>query len=154
MRMLSKYVSYNEMIASDTAKRLGIKNIPSEEYVRNAIFLSTNVFDPLREHFGVPIYVSSLFRSPELNKAIGGALNSQHMKAEAMDIDAERFGGVTNKQLFDFIRNNLVFDQLIWEFGTDKEPEWIHVSYSRTKNRGEVLKAVSVNGKATYSLYK
>lgn len=108
------------------------------------------VFEPVRAHFGVPIFVSSFFRSPELNKAIGGARNSQHCTGEAIDLDADVFGGVSNAEVFDYIRRNLIFDQLIWEFGTARNPEWVHVSYTAGVNRKQVLKALKVEGRTKY----
>lgn len=138
---------------SQTAERKGIDNTPNEKVLAKMRIVGKKVFDKMREHFGVPVGVSSFYRSPELNKAIGGAKNSQHVKGEAIDIDADMFGGVTNKQIFDYIRKNLDFDQLISEFGTEKKPAWIHVSYA-TKNRKQVLRAEKVNGKTVYKTIK
>lgn len=141
MDNISPHISYAEATHSDTAKRLGLPNIPYPTQLECMQELATRIFEPLREHFGVPIYISSFFRSERLNKAIRGAKGSQHMLGEAMDIDAEKFGGVTNKQIFEFIRDNLEFDQLLWEFGTDEEPDWVHVSFTTRKpNRNQVLK--------------
>jgi zinc D-Ala-D-Ala carboxypeptidase len=140
MENISEHITYAEAVHSDTAKRLGINNVPTEEHLKCMRLLADKVFEPLRRHFGVPIYVSSFFRSAALNVAIAGAANSQHMLGEAMDIDSEMFGKVTNKQIFEFIRDNLQFDQLLWEFGTDVEPDWVHVSYTEKRpNRNQVL---------------
>jgi phosphoribosylaminoimidazole-succinocarboxamide synthase len=140
MENISTHITYAEAIHSDTAKRLGISNIPTEEHLARMRTLAAKVFEPLRQHFDVPIYVSSFFRTAALNKALKGAKNSQHMLGEAMDIDAEKYGGITNKAIFEFIRDNLEYDQLLWEFGTDVEPDWVHVSYTTTRpNRKQVL---------------
>lgn len=132
---ISKYVCYGEIIRSDTARRMGINNEPDEETIKKIKLLCKNVFDKARAHFDVPMFVSSCFRSPEVNKAIGGAKNSQHMRGEAIDIDCDVFGKVTNRALFEYIRDNLKFDQLLWEGGVNG---WVHVSYKKTGNRQTV----------------
>jgi zinc D-Ala-D-Ala carboxypeptidase len=100
---------------------------------------------------GAPIYVSSFFRSAQVNKAVGGSMTSQHCKGEAIDIDCDVYGNGTNKEVFEYIKNHLPFDQLIWEFGTDENPAWVHVSLRRdNKNRKQVLKAVTQNGRTVY----
>lgn len=151
--MVSKNISYKEATHSTTAKRLGIDNTPDAEQFSNMIYVAENVFQPVREHFNTPIYISSFFRSEGLNTAIRGSVNSTHMKGEAMDLDADVYGGVTNAEIFNYIKDNLEFDQLIWEFGTDDEPSWVHVSLSKRTNRNQVLKAIKVNGKTKYELY-
>lgn len=151
--MVSKNISYKEATHSTTAKRLGIDNTPNAEQFSNMVYVAENVFQPIREHFGVPIYVSSFFRSEALNKAVRGSSSSTHIKGEAMDLDADVFEGVTNAQIFEYIKNNLEFDQLIWEFGTDENPAWVHVSLSKRNNRKQVLKAVRVDGKTHYEIY-
>ena len=151
---LSKNLILAEVIRSETAKRKGISNIPTPEHIENFKKLAENVFQPIRDHFGVPIYISSGYRSKALNKAIGGSLTSQHCQGEAIDIDMDGTS-ITNKQIFDFIKDNLVFDQMIWEFGTDKNPGWVHVSYESTgKQRKQILKAVKIKGKTSYLPYK
>ena len=132
---ISKYICYGEIIRSDSARRLGLSNEPDETTIAKIKLLCNNVFDKAREHFGVPIFVSSCFRSPEVNKAVGGQTKSQHMRGEAIDIDCDVFGKVTNKQLFDYIRDNLDFDQLLWEGGVKG---WVHVSYKAIGNRKSV----------------
>lgn len=139
---LSKNVSLEEFCHSDTAKRNGIDNtIKDAVHLASAKLLSEKVFQKVREHFTVPIHISSGYRSLALNRAIKGASSSQHCRGEAMDLDADRYGKITNKQIFDYIKDNLEFDQLIWEFGTDSNPDWVHVSYA-AHNRKQVLKAV------------
>ena len=151
--MVSKNITYKEATHSTTAKRLGIDNTPNAEQFSNMVYVAENVFQPIREHFGTPIYVSSFFRSDGLNKAIKGSINSTHKKGEAMDLDADVYGGVTNAQIFNYIKDNLEFDQLIWEFGTDDEPAWVHVSLSKRNNRNQILRAYKVDGKTKYEIY-
>ena len=151
---LSKNLALAEVTRSETAKRKGISNMPTPEHIENFKKLAENVFQPIRDHFAVPIRISSGYRSKELNTAIGGSLSSQHCQGEAIDIDMDGTT-ITNKQIFDFIKNNLNFDQLIWEFGTDKNPDWVHVSYESTgKQRKQILVAKRVGGKTTYVPYK
>ena len=151
--MVSKNISYAEATRSDTAKRLGIDNTPNDEQLENMKNVAENVFQPLREHFGCPIYVSSFFRSEALNRAIGGSSSSTHMKGEAMDLDADVYGKISNGVIFHYIKDNLEFDQLIWEFGDGKNPDWVHVSLSRNNNRNQILVAKRVNAKTVYELH-
>lgn len=153
---LSKHLSLAEISRSETAKRKGINNTPSGEHLDNFKKLAENIFEPIREHFGVPIHISSGYRSKELNSAIGGSATSQHCSGEAIDIDMDgSASGVTNAQVFNFIKDNLQFDQLIWEFGSDSNPDWVHVSYETTgKQRKQILKAVKSGGKTSYIPYK
>jgi hypothetical protein len=150
---LSKNLSLAEMTISYEAKRRGITNAPTEEHLANMKKLAESVFQPIREHFKSPIRISSGYRSLALNKAIKGAATSQHCSGEAMDIDMDGTS-ITNAQIFNYIKDNLVFDQLIWEFGTDKNPDWVHVSYeSNGKQRKQILKAIRKNGKPSYINY-
>jgi zinc D-Ala-D-Ala carboxypeptidase len=153
---LSEHLSLAEVTRSDTAKRRGISNMPTEAHLANFKLLAENIFEPIRKHFAKPIFISSGYRSAELNKAVGGSTTSQHSTGEAIDIDMDgHAGGVTNKMVFDFIKENLNFDQLIWEFGTDANPDWVHVSYESTgKQRKQVLRAVRNGGKTSYVPYK
>lgn len=148
---LSKNLSLSEVVKSNTAIRRGIDNNPNNEHLESLEDIADNIFQPIREHFKVSIGVSSGYRSNALNKAIGGSKTSQHSKGEALDLDADMFGKVTNKQIFDFIKDTLVFDQLIWEFGTDNEPNWVHVSYTNKRpNRMQILKAYKYYGRTKY----
>jgi hypothetical protein len=150
---LSANLSLAEVIRSETAKRRGISNMPTAEHIENFKKLAANIFQPIREHFGKPILISSGYRSAELNKAIGGSLSSQHCSGEAIDIDMDGTD-ITNAQIFHYIKDNLNFDQIIWEFGTDKNPDWVHVSFSASKpQRKQMLVAKKVNGKTTYTPY-
>ena len=138
MKNISKYISYKEAITSQTATRNKIENTPNELELVCMQLVGLRVFDVVREHFNVPIRVSSFFRSLALNKAVGGSKTSQHVKGQAIDMQGS--GKVSNKMIFDYIKDNLDFDQLIWEFGTDKNPAWVHVSYvSKDKNRKQIL---------------
>lgn len=151
--MISKNISYKEATHSTTAKRLGIDNTPNAEQMSNMRYVAENVFQPIREHFGVPIYISSFYRSEALNKAIRGSSSSTHIKGEAMDLDADVFGRINNAQIFNYIKDHLEFDQLIWEFGTDDNPAWVHVSLSKRNNRNQILKAIKVGGKTQHQIY-
>ena len=160
---LSKNLALAEVTRSETAKRKGISNMPTPEHIENFKKLAENVFQPIREHFGVPIHISSGYRSAALNKAIGGAgktvsgvyiPSSQHCTGEAIDIDMDGTT-ITNAQIFNYIKENLEFDQLIWEFGTDTNPDWVHVSYESTgKQRKQILKAVKQGGATKYLPFK
>lgn len=139
---ISKSISFKKGTHSDTATRRRMKNEPNEEQLKAMKRLAKEVFEPLLANFGESIRVNSFFRSIALNKTIGGGRTSQHCAGEAMDIEATN--EITNKKLYDYILKNLNFDQLIWEFGTDKNPDWIHVSYKSPKeNRNRVLKSVA-----------
>ena len=135
MKRISKHISYKEAVGSNYAKQKGIKNKPNEEQVENMKLLAEEVFEPLREWVDAPIRVNSMFRSKELNSAIKGSLKSSHLNGEAMDITS--MGGKSNLEMFHYIRTELDFDQLIWEFG--KEPKWLHVSFNKDNNRKQVL---------------
>ena len=152
--ILSKNLTLAEVTKSITAKRLGINNTPDDWVTENLRQVAINVFQPLRNAFGTPIYVSSGYRSAELNTAIGGSSRSQHVEGRALDLDADVYGGCTNAQIFNWIKENLEFDQLIWEFGDDDNPDWVHVSYVYDGiNRKRCLKACrDDNGKTYYEV--
>ena len=152
---LSAHLDLSEVIRSESAKRNGISNMPTEQHIANFKLLAEKVFEPIRLHFNCPIHISSAYRSEALNKAVGGSSTSQHCTGEAIDVDMDGSpSGVTNKMVFDYIKDNLEFDQLIYEFGDSKNPDWVHVSYESTgKQRKQILKAVRVNGKTTYQNY-
>jgi hypothetical protein len=150
---ISKHLSLAEVSRSETAKRKGINNTPSGEHLENFKKLAENIFEPIREHFGVPIHISSGYRSKELNAAVGGSSSSQHCQGEAIDIDMDGTS-ITNAEIFNYIKDNLNFDQMIWEFGTNANPDWVHVSYESTgKERKQILKAIKANGKTSYVPY-
>jgi|TARA_Y100000766_G_scaffold253136_1_gene237863 hypothetical protein len=138
---ISDHITYAEAIHSQTAKRKGIDNTPNPNQIEAMKLLAEKVFEPLREWVGGPIKVNSFFRSPDLNTAIGGSKTSQHCKGQAIDID-DVYGYKTNSEMYHWIKENLSFDQMIWEFGTDTQPNWVHVSYvSEENNRNRCLKA-------------
>ena len=138
---ISKHISYKEGVYSITATRLGIDNIPNQYEFANMQVLAENIFEPLRNWVKGPIKINSFFRGPELNKAIGGSSKSQHCQGRAIDID-DSYGHKTNAEMYEWIKKNLDFDQMIWEFGTDENPNWVHVSYvSPDENRNRCLKA-------------
>jgi hypothetical protein len=148
---ISPNLNLAELTRSDTAKRHGIDNTPTAEHLENFKVLAERVFEPIRAHFGVPIFISSGYRSKALNDFIKGSPSSQHCKGQAIDIDMDAGNGeVTNRMIFDFIKNKLDFDQLIWEFGTDFNPDWVHVSFVKSGNRKQKLKAVRSGGKTSY----
>ena len=148
--MISKHISYKEGVYSITAIRKGIDNEPNEEQLANMKLVANNVFEPLRVFINGPIKVNSFFRSPDLNKAIGGSTKSQHCKGQAIDID-DTYGKATNAEMYWWIKENLDFDQMIWEFGNNDNPDWVHVSYvSPDKNRNRCLKAYRDDGKTKY----
>ncbi len=150
--MISKHVSYKEGVYSITATRLGIDNTPEDNQLHFMEIIAEKVFEPLREWVGGPIKINSFYRSPELNTAIGGSATSQHCKGQAIDID-DTFGKATNAEMFHWIKENLDFDQMIWEFGDDDNPNWVHISYvSEEKNRNRCLRAHKTNGKTAYGV--
>jgi len=154
MGRISQHISYKEATFSQTATRKDIDNTPSEEILERMRIVAENIFEPLRAHVGGPIKINSFYRSIMLNTAIGGSKSSQHTRGEAIDLD-DTLGCMSNKDMFTFIKDELDFDQLIWEFGDDENPAWVHVSYvSPENNRRRILKAEKINGKTTYNIMK
>ena len=150
---LSENLSLAEVMRSETAKRNGISNKPNPRHLENLKIIAGSIFQPIRNFFQRAIHLSSGYRSEELNAFINGSKSSQHCTGEALDIDMDGTE-VKNKEVFDFIKDNLEFDQLIWEFGTNDNPDWVHVSYKASgKQRKQVLKATKVKGKTVYVPY-
>ena len=148
---LSKHVTFKEGVKSNTATRLDIDNTPTADHLEVMRRTATLLFDPIREFLGAALGVSSFYRSNNLNIAIKGSKTSQHCKGEAIDIDADMYGKGTNKMVFDFIKSNLDFDQLIWEYGNKTEPDWVHVSQNdKGKNRAQVLRVYRIKGVPKY----
>lgn len=144
---ISTHITYDEATKSQTAIRQGIDNTPNAEQLAAMRLVAHNIFEPVRKHFGgKPIAVTSFFRCEALNQAIGGSAFSQHRKGEAIDVDGDVHGDPGNTEIFHFIRENLNFDQLIWEYGTDDKPDWVHCSYKAEGNRKQVLRAVKGRG--------
>ena len=149
---ISEHISYKEATKSNTATRLGIDNTPGDYELTNMQTVAEKIFEPLRVFVGGPIKINSFYRCEELNKAIGGSSKSQHCEGRAIDLD-DTFMHATNAEMFNYIKENLNFDQLIWEFGTSENPDWVHVSYvSEDQNRNRCLKAEKINGKTQYSV--
>ncbi len=144
---ISKHLELAELTRSESAKRLGISNMPTAEHIENLKLLAENIFEPIREHFKRPIYISSGYRSQALNAAIGGSLNSQHNRGMAIDIDMDGTE-LKNSAIFEYAKT-LPFDQLIWEFGTKDNPDWVHISYSPLHRR-QILYAKKEYGKTIY----
>ena len=146
---LSKNFSLEELTKSQTATRKGIDNTPSTEHQENLKSLCTHVLQPVRDHFGRVVSVSSGYRSPELCVAIGSKTTSQHAKGEAADFE---IFGVSNKELADYINENLDYDQLILEYWKESDPNsgWVHCSYSQNHNRKQYLKAFKIDGSTKY----
>tara|TARA_R110000851_G_scaffold332927_1_gene510455 strand:- start:229 stop:705 length:477 start_codon:yes stop_codon:yes gene_type:complete len=154
MKKISDHITYKEAVHSNTALRLNIENIPNNKEVSNMVIIANEVFEPLREYVKGPIKINSMFRSKDLNLAIGGSKSSQHCKGQAFDLD-DTFGCKTNAEMFSYIKTNLNFDQLIWEFGDSTNPNWIHVSYvSDDLNRNKILVAEKINGRTSYRSYE
>ena len=146
---ISDNISYREATHSDTAKKLGIKNDPTEEHLVNMILIAEKVFQPLREWCEHPIRVNSMYRSEALNTALRGSKSSQHRFGQALDLDT--LGEKSNADLFNYISEHLSYDQLIWEAGTDADPDWIHVSYvNEEKNRKQRLKMKRKGARTQY----
>ena len=149
---ISNHITYAEAIHSNTAKRKGIDNTPNPTQVEAMKVLAEEIFEPLREWVGGPIKVNSFYRSPELNEEIGGVASSQHCKGQAIDID-DVYGRKSNAEMYHWIKENLNWDTLIWEFGTDMNPNWIHISFlSKEENRNRCLKAYKEHGKTKYKV--
>jgi hypothetical protein len=150
MEKISKHISYHEGTYSRTAERKDLDNTPNKEQLKCMKEVAENLFEPLRDWVGGPIKINSFFRGEPVNTAIGGSTRSQHMKGQAIDID-DTFGHKTNAEMYHYIKDNLDFDQMIWEFGTDKNPNWLHISWvSHRPNRKKLTIAKKVNGRTKY----
>ena len=145
---LSPHVSLSEFEHSETAINYGIPNKMNASETQKAIDLCNFVFEPIRAHLSRPIKINSGYRSLAVNKRLGGAKNSQHCFGEAMDLD------IQDRSVFDWIKDNVNFDQLIYEHGNDTAPDWIHVSYRKGRNRNQVLRAIKKAGKTVYIPYE
>jgi len=149
MDKISEHISYAEATVSAKASELKLKNDPPADLIPIIKYTAEKLFEPIRKHFGGPIQVLSFYRTEKVNAAVGGATSSQHVKGEAIDMSGTKYG-TSNAEIFEYILVNLKFDQLIWEFGNDDEPEWVDESIKKSGNRGEVLRAKKVNGKTKY----
>ena len=149
--LLSKSFTLNELTKSQEATRLGIDNTPNEEQILNLKLLCENVLQPIRDFYGMPLSVSSGYRSAALCEAIGSSSKSQHTKGQAADFE---IFGVANKDLADFVVKNLDYDQCILEFWNENEPNsgWVHCSFNASGNRKQFLKAEKLNGRVVYTV--
>ncbi len=146
---LTAHFNLAEFTRSESAKRHGVSNNPTPEHLENIKVLCERILEPIRAKYG-PIVISSGYRSKTLNHYIGGTLKSQHLEGKAVDIDMDGMGSVTNKEIFEYIKYNLEFDQLINEF----DYAWVHVSYNAGKNRKQILDALKDNGRTVYAPHK
>ena len=152
---LSKNLTLAEAVRSETAKRVGIDNKPTKEHLENLKITAEKLFQPIRDHFDKPVYVSSMYRSERLNRALKYASKtSLHMTGQAIDIDMDHTS-ISNKEVFDYVKDNLDFDTLIWEFGEDT-PKWVHVAYREGRNRKQILEAYKddITGLTKYKQYE
>jgi hypothetical protein len=150
---LTAHYDLSEFTRSESAKREGLDNTPTAEHLENIKTLCEKVLEPIRLKYG-SINISSGYRGKMLNHFIGGSVSSDHCVGRAADIDMDDSGtGVTNTEIFNYIKDNLDYDQLIWEFGTKEKPDWVHVGYRGKDNRKQTLRATKVNGKRHYSPY-
>lgn len=150
---LTAHFNLGEFTRSESAKREGLDNTPTPEHLQNIKTLCEKVLEPIRAKFG-PINISSGYRGKLLNHFIGGAVNSDHCLGRAADIDMDDMGSdVTNTDIFNYIKDALDYDQLIWEFGNKEKPDWVHVGYRGKENRKQTLRASKINGKTTYTPY-
>lgn len=148
MTMISENFSLREMTYSEKAELNGVDNIPTEENIQLAKLLANTLLEPARKKLGEPISVNSWFRNEKVNKLAKGSATSDHRFGGAIDIQTK--GDIRNKELFDILREIGGFDQLIYEFGDDTNPNWIHVSIRQSGNRGQVLRARKNSKGETY----
>lgn len=144
MNNISEHITYNEAIRTSH----NVDNTPNETQLNAMKLVAVNCFEPMRQYYGKPMKINSFFRGPKVNQLVGGSSTSQHPKGEA--IDTTTGNKIDNKAVFEWARHNIAFDQLIYEFGDESGPDWIHVSFSATSNRKQVLKAIKENGKTKY----
>jgi len=150
MENISKHISWHEGTYSRTGERRDLDNTPNKDQLKCMKEVAENLFEPLREWVGGGIKINSFFRGEPVNTAIGGSTRSQHMKGQAIDID-DTFGHKTNAEMYHYIKDNLDFDQMIWEFGSDENPNWLHISWvSHRPNRKKLTIAKKVNGRTRY----
>ena len=152
MDKISEHITFSEAIYSQKAVDSKEDNTPTMEQLEAMKYVANEIFERVRNHFGKPIRINSFFRNHKVNALVGGSKTSQHTKGEAMDITGVPYG-IKNSEIFHYIKDNLDFDQLIWEFGDAKEPSWVHVSKTIGLNKRQVLKAVVSNGKPSYIKY-
>jgi zinc D-Ala-D-Ala carboxypeptidase len=151
--MISKHITMAEATNSETAKKLGISNLPNDVELANMKLVAEKCFEPIREWYGKPLRINSFFRSAKLNSSIGGSSGtSQHCLGQAIDLSSGN--NAENKKIFLWAKDNLVYDQIIYEYGDDNGCDWVHISYKPTGNRKQALRCSKVNGKPSYTNYK
>lgn len=151
---LSENLNLSEVTRSESAKRNGIDNMPTEEHIANFKLLAEKIFEPIRKHFGAPIHISSGYRSEKLNRLVPGtSLTSDHCFGRAIDIDMDGTK-ISNNDVFHYIKNNLKFKQLIAEFPINGNLSWVHVSYDENNLKNQILIATKKNGETVYLPYK
>jgi len=152
---ISDNVTLAEVTKNKTASQYGLDNNPTPEHLENLKKVCNRIFEPLRKGLGgKPIFISCGYRGASVNaKTKGASKTSYHCSGHALDLDADVFGGATNAQIFHYIKENLEYAELIWEYGTDINPDWVHVAYHEGKNVKETLKCKSLNGKPKYEKY-
>jgi hypothetical protein len=151
--MISKHITMAEATNSETAKKLGISNLPNEVELANMKLVAEKCFEPIREWYGKPLRINSFFRCAKLNSSIGGSSGtSQHCLGQAIDLSCGN--NAENKKIFLWAKDNLVYDQIIYEYGDDNGCDWVHISYKTTGNRKQALRCSKVNGKPSYTNYK
>lgn len=138
MKNISEHITFDEATKSPTALRMGIENIPNEFQLKNMEIVAKACFEPVRNWYGKPIKINSFFRCPDLNKAVKGSKTSDHMQGKAIDMDAGSKD--ENKKIFDWCKANLKYDQLLWEYGDDTGPDWVHISFNIGNNRNQAIK--------------
>ena len=141
--MISKYISIEEATDSPTAKRFGIKNIPNPKQLENMKYVGVNLFDKIRDHFGKPIKVNSFLRVKKLNDAVGSTDSSFHLHGCAIDITCIKETGVTNAMIFNYVKDLCDFTELIWEYGTDIEPNWVHIALMKGREKEKKVKRIN-----------
>ena len=134
---ISEHITLEEATRSQTATRNGIDNVPNADIIERMKLVAEACFEPIRKWYGKPLRVSSFYRCDALNKAVNGSKTSQHVKGEAIDIDTG--SRAENKKLFEWAKQNLVFDQLIYEYPNDEGPSWIHISFTKGQNRNQTI---------------
>ena len=149
MKNISNHITYYEATKSGTATRYGLDNTPNAEQLDNMYLVADKIFEPTRLYIDDKIQVASFFRAPKVNLLVGSTNRSDHPKGKAIDMDGDMYG-VDNKLIFDFIRDNCEFDQLLWEYGSALRPNWVHASYRKGANRMKVLQVLRVNGKTKF----
>lgn len=147
---LSRYLTYEQVIYSATALKHGIDNQPTESHMKNLRYLGLNIYDPLFDHFGDKLIITSVYRSASLNKFVEGSESSQHLRGQAIDLKVS--SPFSTRELFKYIVENLDFDQVIWEFGTNEAPRWVHVSIKEIGNRYKKTQAISGKGYIDFEL--